>query len=319
MSACPDEVLGRILGHLHQPYHYHHYSLAILGEDAVPHESKPWSPVGLQRVSHRWQTIARPLFYRQLSLNARDPPSLRKLALMLTNDDPHQPLRARHPVFQSKLVVVCGRLSRDPACEAIGNLLVLVRQTQSRTREIIHPVDVPSTLITSQAIKRTWVCHDTPSGGQMMMGSVSLFCRLRTTQRSAALAKMASQPKEQHKYRTIGEETVVIRLTSQQGVLSTLRHFLRSIVEHPFIPHLKLDFPFALTPALLDSIGPILKSILRHPSLHVDRTPYLLEYDNPRNTIAFGTHTYDDAQALWTRIEGFGELEVDVEVDVLVL
>lgn len=312
MGRCPDEVLGRVLGHLHQPFHYHSYSNVLLGTTTVP---KPWNPVGLQLVCRRWRRIARPQFYRQLSLNVRNTRSLAVLEVALRTDDFMEYIRPRHPAAKTGLLVVCGSDQEDVVWESVTPLLrSIVDYTDSRTREVVYPAHPTGLSLTGRSAKKTWVYLTEPRGADMME-AISSFCRSTCSMREFEF-KMPSWLMNEHTCAFAGEDSVAIRLPAQ-GLLSTLRHFLRSIVEHPFIPHLEFDFPFPLTPALLDSISPILKSILRHPSLHIDRIPYLLEYDNPRNTIAFKTHTYEDAQALRTRIKGFGELELDVEVNVL--
>lgn len=310
MIKCPTEVLGQILGHLHQPYHYHHYALALLGEVVHPCEPAPWNPIRLQSVCRKWRALARPLFYRQVALDVQDPPALDKLAAILEGDAALD----RHPAKRSGTLVFWGTPHYSSAWDKTAQSIEsIIQSAESRSTEVIHSLDLFISDTGGEAKRRTWIC--TNQTDDWMTQWVSMFCKRTCLEREIKLRTVGAML-GLHALPLAGEQSVAIRL-SASTLFPTLQHFVRSIAKDPFIPHLELDFPFPLAPARLDEIGPVLKSILLHPSLHTSRIPYLLEGDNPRNTIAFRTHTYDDAQALWTRIEGFGELAVDVEVNVL--
>ena len=194
-------------------------------------------------------------------------------------------------------------------------LSTILAKTRSATQEIVYPLQPPGLSPHAVARRRTWVIPSEPRGVEMM-DPITDFCQRSSTSRASKLARVPDLGREVYGHATCAEGSIVLRLPLQ-GLASTLRQFLRAIVEHPFLAHLQLDFPFSLSSALLDAVVPIIKAILQQPSLHSARIPYLLEYDHPRNTVAFGAHSDADALALWTRLEALGELEVEVEVNVL--
>lgn len=101
------EVLTQILGHLHQPFHFHNYANALLGSGGAPPSTRPWNPVGLQLVCRRWRALAQPLFYRQIALDCRHPDALETLADDLAGPkDPY--IGTQMPTSHTKLLVVIG-------------------------------------------------------------------------------------------------------------------------------------------------------------------------------------------------------------------
>ena len=92
LDTLPNQILTEILHHLHQPFHFYHYSNALLGITDPPPESRPWNPVGLQLVCRRWREIARPLFYHQVAFNADNTTALERANAALERDPTH-PLR----------------------------------------------------------------------------------------------------------------------------------------------------------------------------------------------------------------------------------
>ena len=300
----PDEVLEQILGHLHQPFHFHNYSTALLGVDAVPRSLCPWNPVGLQLVCRRWAALARPMFYRQLALDGRNLTALSRLSDLLK--EPWTFMEANQQVQRMvKLVVIC---CPPTSPEDWQNFAKSVDDIMSEVKaEVVCPLGRFGFASMLHTDRRTLVCFGPPSEDRLDLVFRDIGYEDAVELRSAAkLRKLLS---------VVHDESATLRLPSlyiDRSLTFVLRYFDTLV----YLTRFQLDLSFPLPPTLLDAIFPTLNSILQHPTLPTGREA-ILQHLGATKRIAFGTHSAADAKALQTRIDALGQFEVVVEVFVL--
>ena len=309
LETVPNEILTEILRHLHQPFHFYHYSNALLGISNPTPGLRPWNPVGLQLVSRRWKHIARPLFYRQVAFDARDEVTL-DIALRLTED-----------------------LLDHPLSYAQDSVWIDVHPSDDLSE--LSPSSSDSELLDGLQIHVShWVEANARSVALASNGATSTFSGRTFAERlfvlgnspldeaGDTLGTVGGAWDDSGQWNKVGLSTgvhpnhLLILRIPPHGVNDSLTSILEHVGDAPYLPRLRLDLPFPLTSSLLNSVFPILTSILQHPTHPAGRDFILRHTGNPKKII-FGTKSEQDALTLRGRIGELGELEVVVEVVVL--
>ncbi|KAL7412396.1 hypothetical protein BDY24DRAFT_392783 [Mrakia frigida] len=311
LDAFPNEILTEILRHLHQPFHFYHYSNALLGVSNPPPGSRPWNPIKLQLVCRRWKYVARPLFYRQVAFNFRDEATL-NLALDITEDMWEHPLAYSrdsvwidvHPSYED----LDSDFEEDDD-EVFSDLQVNVsRQVETNARFVALASTGASSFFSGRTfLERTFIL------GNSSLEDAGDVLRIvgRNWDDSGEWIKPGLSAGVHP------NQLLTLRLPPYD-IPTTLTSILNSFGNIPYVPRFQLDLPFPLTPSLLNTIFPTLTSILQHPSLPEGRDFIFKHTGNPKK-ILFGTKSEKDASVLQGRIEELGGLEVVVEVVVLEL
>jgi hypothetical protein len=301
LDRIPDEILSEIFRHVHQPFHFHNYSATLLGPDVVPAATRPWNPVGLQSVCHRWQNLASPVFHCQVAIDISDLASMRALT------EAHSKAKSRflsHPSRNAKLVLL---YSRVPTIELRSNRPewepLFLCNVGTECISIASPY-IFSDLMTQP--KRTLVLHTNSLGAKFAIELSSINALVEEFTRRLENKKLLS-------WSTPTDFSLRLPAANLRGSFMQVLHSLERLA---CIATVQVHLPFSLSTSLLVSIFPTLTSILQHPSLPAGRDA-LLEHLGVTKMIVFGTHSDADATALRTRIEELGQLEVPVEVFVL--
>lgn len=252
LDIFSNEILTEILHHLHQPFHFFHYSNALLGITDTPPESKPWNPVGLQAVSRRFKAIAQPLFYRQVALDAQNDASL-DLAADAVEDFPGHPL---HMTRDTVWINVEGRYENS-----MDNVLMPLSNGRFANRVIC--LTAGGTMCdwwSARWLERTVILRE-GVGVDLLLSDI--FNVLATLQHRDERKRRPVFTPFSHVHRN---HLLILHL-HLSTLLPTLAYILKIMPTIPYLPRLQLDFPFDLSSSILDSIFPVLSSIVQHPSL----------------------------------------------------
>ena len=325
LDVFPNEILSIVLGHLHQPFHYHNHAAALVyGSEIVPATTEAWNPVGLQRVCRRWLAIARPMFYVQVDVPVWDVEAMELLA-----EAANAPSRSHPVTYIPKTLILAGyaqdKEGQDWIAEYLWRItrrnesLLGVAPKRAKLNEVVITVAgfrKNSAMSPFKATSTVYVLVG-PSTISAISSIFSEISRAWTASSSSDAKRGQPPPGPVWPGRVKGDATITFRCQSDVShARDALKNILAVFDKGLYVPRVRFDLPFTLSPTLLDVGCPTLKSILQHSSLPVGRD-FIFKHTGATKTLIFGTQSTSDATALRARIDALGTLAVAVEVVVL--
>ncbi|KAL7412420.1 hypothetical protein BDY24DRAFT_392861 [Mrakia frigida] len=301
LDYFPNETLSQILGYLHQPFHFYHYSLALLGPS---NQSRPWNPVELQLVSRRWKNVAQPLFYFQVAFDAGNEDPLDILRACLFTDNTFRP--------KIKKIVIFGTARREE--DSFDNRafeqslrdfgLTLGNFTETHSSIKSDPLShLPLLDIVDAGNDRHWFALELPSPSLTLVPGpeASLYY---------GYVRNSSEPEREDADSLWVLRTRLLNLTIRlnkecQRQLSLLVKSFKAFV---CIRVLRLDLNFSLTSDVVKD----LEAILRTPTFRLAKR----FFDDVPMKLHFGLRDEEEAARMREIVERVGEVHAEVFVDV---
>ena len=330
----PNEILSLIFGHLHQPYHYHHYSNALQGITApAPPGLTPWNPVGLQLVCRRWRALAQKPFYSQVALPVRDANSMELLVEMVM-DSAHS--KQPHPYLRlTKSIVVNGDPFDEEDKEWVSQYIDSLSRATSWgyldfdsddsdfegervPRQAMHTVlstvsEAPGMIIPYAARSVTYIVSASWNPGVHLLDAIGEAWEVENVR----LKRSQPPPPVKWPKAIDGNTTTTIRVECDHRKTLRLVHSMAAHMDRiRYVPRLHIDLVKPYPAQALDRLFPHITTMLRHSS-HLEGCDIVRKSIGTDKTIAFGVQSKEVAADLRARIDALGTLAVLVEVSVL--
>lgn len=300
----PEEVWREIFRQLQGAYNDYRRYNALAGIVDPPSDTKVWDPVALQLVCRRWKELAQPMYYREqvaLSCDGDD----RTFQLLRTlGDNPKTPYPRRFVLMVS-----------DVRSFRVAQLRIAGHGRRSETEPLAPPLQivasVPCFETTTQAalignqLSHCTSCVISVRGDVITKRAV---CGLLLPLRAQWLVELNEDG------RRVEPHVVTLRLVKAAHLNLAVGWIVEILDDLAYLPHLRLEAPFALPRDFLDGDG--LGSLLQHQS-NVGARDALWAKDETLKTFSFGVASTTDASALLGKIAALSGVDVIVKVDVL--